>query len=353
MSADAGLACPWHPDPQDVAWLPVEEPTDVASVRRRAVALAADLGVGEQRTGELAIVATELASNVVKHSGGGLVAVRALRSADRAGVELVAVDAGPGIPDVALARRDGFSSAGMLGIGLGAVVRLADRAEIFSLPGRGTVVTASVGAEPSPDSASGPGVGCEGVDAFDLEDGSALLAIGDVQGHSLAAAMIMAELRYSVRAYAHDGHGPRAVMERLNRRLLREHPEWTATVCLVHVRPDRSGAVVVNAGHLPPVLARVGGETSFVVGHGPLLGLPAQPPLAVEVALAAGDRLVLVTDGLVERRDRPLEAGLDLLMHRIGAAADLGLDALADDLMAELGSAGEDDAALVAVEVTG
>lgn len=195
-------------------------------------------------------------------------------------------------------------------------------------------------------------IGGDFFDAFQLDDGAALVVIGDVQGHSLAAAMIMAELRYSVRAYAHDGHGPEAVVERLNRRLLREQPDYTATVCLVRVAPDRRSARVVNAGHLPPLLVEAGGAQRFVVEHGPLLGIPAEPPSGVDVPLAPGDRLVLVTDGLVERRDRHLEVGLRALSAAVGDHRDADLRRLADMLMRDLAGGGDDDVALVAVEVT-
>ncbi len=91
-------------------------------------------------------------------------------------------------------------------------------------------------------------------DAFDTPDGDAFIVIGDVQGHSLGAAIIMAELRYALRAYAFDGHRPAAVLDRLNRLMLLSHPEATATVCILAFPPDRSRVSIVNAGHLPPLL---------------------------------------------------------------------------------------------------
>ncbi|WP_311447490.1 PP2C family protein-serine/threonine phosphatase, partial [Frankia nepalensis] len=141
-------------------------------------------------------------------------------------------------------------------------------------------------------------VGGDFYDAFETPGGDAMVVIGDVQGHSLAAAVIMAELRYSLRAYAFDGHSPAAAIERLNRLILVTHPESTATVCLLTFPPDRSTVTVVNAGHLPPLLVGPAGARFWEGGAGVLLGVPAPAPAADTVDLPAGTRLLLYTDGL-------------------------------------------------------
>jgi anti-sigma regulatory factor (Ser/Thr protein kinase) len=128
---------------EDVSWYRVEDSNAPGAVRRAAVALAARLGYSEHRTGEVAIVATELATNLDRHAIEGTIALRVRRDVDVAGIELLATDAGPGIADLSVFALDGNSSAGTLGIGLGAAIRLATWFDAYSLLGRGTVMIAT------------------------------------------------------------------------------------------------------------------------------------------------------------------------------------------------------------------
>jgi hypothetical protein len=190
-------------------------------------------------------------------------------------------------------------------------------------------------------------VGGDFYDAFVLPSGWVLIAIGDVQGHSLHAATTMAELRYSLRAYAMEGHPPDVVLQRLNDLLMRGHPEETATACLLSVSPDLATLTYANAGHLPPLLIS-GGQASFLEGTGVLLGIAEHPPPVLSITLPSDALLVLVTDGLVERRDDDLDAGL----RRLAEAAVAGgqdLEPLCDSLLVRLaeGTVDDDTALLV------
>ena len=98
-----------------------------------------------RRASEIGIAVTEVATNQLKHAGGGALLLRACRSDHEAGVAFVATDRGPGMSDMRLSLADGHSTAGTLGIGLGAISRLSSTWDIYSLPGRGTVVAASFG----------------------------------------------------------------------------------------------------------------------------------------------------------------------------------------------------------------
>ncbi|MFF6959692.1 SpoIIE family protein phosphatase [Streptomyces sp. NPDC008317] len=128
-------------DCEDVAWF--RDRLDAA--RGAAAALGRRIGLGDQRTAELVLAVSELAANITKHAVDGSLLLRVLRSHAEsagnvvAGVEVIAVDSGPGMADVSAALRDGMSTAGTLGIGLGAVQRLADTFDIHSQPGVGTV----------------------------------------------------------------------------------------------------------------------------------------------------------------------------------------------------------------------
>jgi anti-sigma regulatory factor (Ser/Thr protein kinase) len=128
---------------EDVAWMSVTDDIGPGTVRRRAVELAHQMGLDETRTGQVAIVATELATNLVKHAQDGVIVLRVLRRNGVGGVEIIALDRGPGMRDVGALFGDGTSTTGTLGIGLGAVRRLSSSYDVHSVPGRGTVVTAS------------------------------------------------------------------------------------------------------------------------------------------------------------------------------------------------------------------
>ncbi|ONI81422.1 transcriptional regulator [Actinosynnema sp. ALI-1.44] len=125
---------------QDVAWIRVEETSSVGAARRVAGVLADKLGCSPTRVAEIEVAVTELGTNLVKHATEGVMVVRSVRTVDEAVVEVVAVDRGPGIGDMDKVFRDGHSTSGTLGIGLGAVLRLADSHEVYSELSAGTVL---------------------------------------------------------------------------------------------------------------------------------------------------------------------------------------------------------------------
>lgn len=138
-------------DCEDTAWFR-DQPE---AARGAAAALGRRIGLGETRTAELVLAVAELATNVAKHTRDGSILLRVLRNRDVAGVEVLVTDSGPGMTDVPAALRDGTSTAGTLGIGLGAVLRLSDRFDIHSVPGLGTVQLARFWPRPLPSSVTG------------------------------------------------------------------------------------------------------------------------------------------------------------------------------------------------------
>jgi serine/threonine-protein kinase RsbT len=121
--------------------LPLRSDEDVVGLRRhvreRAVAIA--LSLVDQT--KLVTAASELARNTIKYGGGGEVMLDALEDGFRHGVGLIFIDNGPGIPDLDQALRDGFTTGGGLGLGLGGSKRLVDEFEVDSRPGEGTAVS--------------------------------------------------------------------------------------------------------------------------------------------------------------------------------------------------------------------
>jgi len=130
------------PPPQDRRWLRVEDVSAVTACRNAALALADRLRFPSARADQLALAVTEAASNLHKHASEGSLWLGVNRDGEPPGIDLVTIDAGPGLPEVAAALRDGHSTAGTLGIGLGAIQRLADSVDLYSVPGHGTALTA-------------------------------------------------------------------------------------------------------------------------------------------------------------------------------------------------------------------
>jgi serine phosphatase RsbU (regulator of sigma subunit) len=190
-----------------------------------------------------------------------------------------------------------------------------------------------------------------GGDFYELTmlDGRLLVAIGDVAGHSLHAATVMAEVRHAVRAYAVEGHPPGAVLELVNRFMRAVLPAESATLCLLTLEPDTGQVRLASAGHLPPLL-QVAGEAGFLAPRGPLLGINAPRPADLEFVLPRGGTLVLYTDGLIERRDADIDVGLSALCA-CAATVEPDLDAFCQRLLVQLADAGEqaDDIAVVAL----
>jgi serine/threonine-protein kinase RsbT len=130
-----------RPERTERTALPLHSDEDVVAlrkhVRERAVAIA--LSLVDQT--KLVTAASELARNTLKYGGGGTVYLDALGDGFRKGVGLIFVDNGPGIPDLELALRDGYTTGGGLGLGLGGSRRLVDEFDIDSRPGEGTAVS--------------------------------------------------------------------------------------------------------------------------------------------------------------------------------------------------------------------
>ena len=124
--------------------VPVTEASQVAAARRAALQMAHRFGMPETETGALALVVTEAATNLVKHAQAGQLLLRTLDEAEGPGVELLALDSGPGMAHVGQCLQDGYSTTGSPGTGLGAITRLATLWDLYSVPGQGTALLARV-----------------------------------------------------------------------------------------------------------------------------------------------------------------------------------------------------------------
>jgi anti-sigma regulatory factor (Ser/Thr protein kinase) len=200
----------------------------------------------------------------------------------------------------------------------------------------------------------GTQVGGDWYDVIDVGADRTALVIGDVMGRGVRAAAVMGQMRTAVRAFAQLDLPPADVLEQLDA-IVRELEPVQLVTCIYGVYdPHERTFVYANAGHLPPLVKPPGEPARRFSGA-------ANPPLGAgpvnrgerQIVLPPQARLVLYTDGLVERRDRPLDDGID------GLAAALDrlegpLDALPAALVAAVAPEGaEDDMAMLAAEVAG
>jgi phosphoserine phosphatase RsbU/P len=166
-------------------------------------------------------------------------------------------------------------------------------------------------------------VGGDWYDVFVLPSGGLALVVGDVSGSGLAAAVIMGRIRSTLRAYALEFPGPADVLGKLDAKLQYfEEADVMATVSYAVLDPGSGQLVISSAGHFPPVIAAPGQRAA-------LAQIAVDPPIGVTdpsrrqvttLALPPGAVLCLFTDGLVERRDEPIDDGLTRLCQAVTPA---------------------------------
>ncbi|MFH9246467.1 SpoIIE family protein phosphatase [Streptomyces lydicus] len=200
---------------------------------------------------------------------------------------------------------------------------------------------------------SGMDIGGDWYDVIPTAGGVALV-IGDVEGHSIAAAATMAQLRSAVRAFVAVGHAPGEVLAGVNRTLLDLDSGLLASCCYLALDPGSHRVHAVRAGHPPPLLRHPDGTAEVLSPEtGPLLGVdPASEYPQTPIDLVPGSILALYTDGLSEERGTDIDVGIDRLRAALAHAPAGSLDELADRLLqnARHSSYRADDIALLLTE---
>ncbi len=160
-------------------------------------------------------------------------------------------------------------------------------------------------------------IGGDWYDIIPLDNSRTLLVVGDVSGRGVRAAAIMGSLLYAVRAYAADGDGPGAILQKLSRLSSVEQNGHFATVLCIEIDVASRQLTIANAGHLPPLVLHSEGAEYVTTNIGVPVGVGSSRPYVPTVVTAPhGATLLAFTDGLVERRRESIDAGLDRLRTR-------------------------------------
>ncbi|MEN3274277.1 MAG: hypothetical protein V7631_67 [Massilia sp.] len=282
---------------------PVVHASDIAAARRAGQKLATELGFNETRAGMLALIVTEAGTNLLKHAGEGTLYLNVSQSEGVPGVDVLAVDNGPGILDVDACLRDGMSTAGTSGTGLGALGRLSDEFDVYSTPGNGALFfmrlwrddpaprlcRVEVGALAVPlagedECGDGWGVACDG-------QGATLLA-ADGLGHGPDAA---AAARAAIRELEHrPASGPGPLIDAAHQAL-----RVTRGAALAAARIDFEADVVRFAG-VGNIGAYVidGDDRRALVSHNGIVGHNMRKVQEFTVPCPPGALCILHSDGI-------------------------------------------------------
>lgn len=286
----------------------IPDASAVGEARRAATALGLQAGLDETARGTLALLATESATNVARHAREGTIAMRVVERAGAgghrvAGVELMALDRGPGIPDVGRALTDGYSTGGTAGHGLGAMRRLAHEFDLYSLPGAGTAIVMRLWSDAGSGPAA-PGVVCVPVRgeqvcgdgwAVVAGDGRTVVAVVDGLGHGPDAARAAEAALGAVRAHA--GASPADVIRAAHGPLRATRGAAMAVVCLEHGAPELRFAGV---GNVAGVVLTAEGSRSMA-SHNGIVGHEMRKVQDFTYDWPAGAVLLLHSDGLQTR----------------------------------------------------
>jgi serine phosphatase RsbU (regulator of sigma subunit) len=198
-------------------------------------------------------------------------------------------------------------------------------------------------------------LGGDWFEAAPLPDDRVLLAIGDVSGHGLPAIAHMAQLRHALIGLTMTGAPPNRLLAWLNDLVLHRLADTTATAIVGHLDTATGVFTWGQAGNLAPILVRDGVASQLDPPRGVLLGAACDRPYRLATTeLRDGDLLLMFTDGLVERRDRDIDEGLDLVMTAACKLPGCDLDEGLDRLLTDIGGPNpEDDACLLAVGILG
>jgi anti-sigma regulatory factor (Ser/Thr protein kinase) len=280
----------------------VMERSSVGEARRAAMTVAHGLGFGERRRSDIGIVVTELSNNLLAHAGKGEVLICPVQ-AGTDWLDILTVDQGPGIPDVARAFEDGVSTGGTAGQGLGAIKRLSDEVSVYSTAGSGTVVFCrfrlSASAENTPFGVVSIPIHGE------VENGDSYLAIPgaarsfymvvDGLGHGALASHAAAEAVKAVGRYSREGLGE--IMTATHSALKATRG---AAMSIAVVDHERSVITYAGVGNVSALIGN-GNTTRSMVSQNGTVGATLPRVQEYSYPFEPGMLLLMFSDGMTSK----------------------------------------------------
>jgi anti-sigma regulatory factor (Ser/Thr protein kinase) len=299
--------------------VPMLDPSRVAEARRLVGLLAGRAGLSEADAGRAQIVATELANNLLRHAREGFLIARVLQESEGRGVEIAAIDRGPGM-DVERCLVDGFSTGGTPGTGLGAVRRLSDTFDAYSLPS-GSIAAVRVVADGGvtsrtrePDGLkigavclpmTGEEISGDAWAAEAMVGGRILIVIADGLGHGPLAAEASTAALIAFHDAAPSGAGPADILGEIHRRL---RSTRGAAVAVAEISPATEELRFSGLGNIAATVVSGGSRRGLVSHNGIAGGTPTQPR-ELSYPFAPQSLLVMASDGLATHWDLARYAG--------------------------------------------
>lgn len=300
--------------PSSSLLIDIDEQTQVGAARRAAVALGHLHNLRTDVIGRLAIVVTEAATNIVRHAGRGVVILRWLMVVDTPAVEILALDSGPGIPNLSRAMQDGYSTGGTSGQGLGAIGRLSMEFQVHSQHGMGTALFARVGTAKRPSSGARARGGLQdrlGVvsvplrgetecgDAWHVTVGRQRVAVmlvdGLGHGPGAAAAAALAVAKFS--SMGNNG-SPELVLAGCDEAM---RGSRGAALALTVVDEAARTTVFVGVGNVDGRVLADGSKAEHLVPQNGIVGHTMPTVRSTHTAWPAGACLIMHSDGISAR----------------------------------------------------
>jgi anti-sigma regulatory factor (Ser/Thr protein kinase) len=280
--------------------IPVTDPSQVSEARRRGMDVAAALHLDETTSGRAALVITEAATNLLKHGGGGEVFVGPAGVGTTRGVQVIALDKGRGMKDIGSSLQDGVSTTGTSGTGLGAIVRASSSFDIYTMPGAGTVIGATVYANGfAPVLAAGVSVPLRGEmrcgDGWASWSAGELLSIFlcDGLGHGAEAAHAT-----DLATEAFRRHAERPTREIIEYVFAALKHSRGAAVAVAELDRREGRARFCGLGNISGAIVRPDGESHSVVSYPGIAGHTMRRLQEFTYEWPAGSLIVLHSDGL-------------------------------------------------------
>ncbi len=303
------------------ATLNLADQSGVAEARRVALKVAHAIGISERTQADVALVATEAATNIIKYAGHGEITLRRYTDGDVQGLEVLAVDRGPGIPNLEAARRDGYSTGNSLGAGLGTIERHSSLFDIYSLEGAGTALMARIAGEKSSDrhsvsrssrfvhgARSTPKLGqeiCGDAWSVDEANGNLRVVLLDGLGHGPLASD--ASLRaVGVFLQSNPADTPADILRTAHEALKSTRG---AVMSVARIEPDKNSISFAGVGNIVGLVVS-GESTQHLLSTDGTVGYNMRLVRESTLDWTARSMLILTTDGLSTRWNLNRHPGL-------------------------------------------